>query len=105
MEGNGHLEGRRFKRRQFPRGLVVVSRFFFPGTPSKIDEQAISCYTVNRCFKAKIIVFKGRSPSPIFFWREGSTLHRIISWLLGCEGISLPASSLEARAPNLEVKL
>ena len=29
----------------------------FPGAPSKIDVQAISYLTVNRCFKAKIIVF------------------------------------------------
>ena len=29
----------------------------FSGTPSKTDEQAISYFTVNRCFKAKIIVF------------------------------------------------
>ena len=33
------------------------SSFFFPGAPSKIDEQAISYFTVKRCFKAKIIVF------------------------------------------------
>jgi len=30
---------------------------FFPGPLSKTDEQAISYFTVNRCFKAKIIVF------------------------------------------------
>ena len=29
----------------------------FPGAPSKIDVQAISYLTVNRFFKAKIIVF------------------------------------------------
>ena len=46
---------------------MVVSRVFLPGAPSKIDEHAISCYTVNSCFKAKNIVFKGRSHSPIFF--------------------------------------
>ena len=26
---------------------------FFPGVPSKIDEQAITYFTVFRCFKAK----------------------------------------------------
>ena len=30
---------------------------FFRGAPSKIDEKTISYFTVNRCFKAKIIVF------------------------------------------------
>ena len=29
----------------------------FPGALSKIDDQAISNFTVNRCCKAKIIVF------------------------------------------------
>ena len=92
-----------FKRRQFPRGWVIVCQVFFPGAPSKIDEQAISYYTVNRFFKAKIIVFKGRGHFLIFFWREGATLLRIITWLLCCEGISLRASSLGARAPTLKL--
>ena len=35
----------------------MASRVFFPGAPSKINEQAISYFTVNRYFKAKIIVF------------------------------------------------
>ena len=30
---------------------------FFPGPLSKTEEQAISYFTVSRCFKAKIIVF------------------------------------------------
>ena len=29
--------------------------FFFPGAPSTIDEEVISHFIVNRCFKAKII--------------------------------------------------
>ena len=48
------------KRRQFPRGWggggYLSSLFFFPRAPSKIDEQAISYFTVNQCFKSKIIV-------------------------------------------------
>ena len=35
----------------------MASQVFFLGAPSKIDEQAISYFTVNPCFKAKIIVF------------------------------------------------
>ena len=34
----------------------MASRVFFLGAPSKIDKQVISYLTVNRCFKAKIIV-------------------------------------------------
>ena len=30
--------------------------FFFSGAPSKIGEQAITYFTVNRCFKAKILI-------------------------------------------------
>ena len=52
-EGNGTSEGRGSKRRQFPRGWGVASPVFFPGVPSKIDEQAITYFTVFRCFKAK----------------------------------------------------
>ena len=47
------------KRRQFPRGLGIAYRvvvFIFSGAPSKIDEQAIPYFTVNRCFKAKILI-------------------------------------------------
>ena len=33
------------------------ARVFFPGAPSKIDEQAVGSFTYNRCFEAKIIVF------------------------------------------------
>ena len=35
----------------------MASGVFSLGSPSKIDEQAISYYTVNLCFKAKSIVF------------------------------------------------
>ena len=41
------------------RGVRVAPRVFFSGTPSKIDEQAISYFAVNRCFKAKGFVFIG----------------------------------------------
>ena len=37
-------------------GVGIASRVF-PGAPSKIYEQAISYFTVNRFFKAKTIVF------------------------------------------------
>ena len=105
MEGNGHLEGRRFKRRQFPRGWVVVFRVFFLGAPNKIDEQVSIIILLIFVSKQKLLFLKEGAILRFFFWREGATLHRIISWLLGCEGISLRASSLGARAPNLEVKL
>ena len=35
----------------------MASRGLFSGPLSKTDEQAISYFTVSRCFKAKIIVF------------------------------------------------
>ena len=35
----------------------------FLGAPSNTDEQAISYFTVNRCFKAKLIVVIG---DPLF---------------------------------------
>ena len=33
----------------------MASRVFFPRTPSKSDEQAISYFTVNRSFRAKLL--------------------------------------------------
>ena len=33
----------------------VAYRVFFPGAPSKIDAQAFSYFTLNRCFKAKVV--------------------------------------------------
>ena len=47
------MGGGRSKRRGGGGGFLNL----FPGTPSKIDEQAISNFTFDRCFKAKIIVF------------------------------------------------
>ena len=35
----------------------MASQAFFPGALSKINEQTTSYFTVNRYFKAKIIVF------------------------------------------------
>ena len=53
--------------RQSPREWGWSLEVFFPGTPSKIGEllktnscsveQAVSCFTVTRCFKAETIVF------------------------------------------------
>ena len=37
-------------------GGGFLSSLFFSRAPSKIDEQAISYFTVNQCFKSKIIV-------------------------------------------------
>ena len=37
--------------------IGLASRIFFPRAPSTIDEQAISYFIVNRCFKGKIIFF------------------------------------------------
>ena len=55
------------KMRQSPREWGWPLEVFFPGTPSKIGEllktnscsveQAVSCFTVTRCFKAETIVF------------------------------------------------
>ena len=47
----------------------VASSVFFPGAPSKIDEQDISCFTVNRCFK-QISPQKFLFSSMIFYWRS-----------------------------------
>ena len=33
----------------------VDYRVFFPRAPSTIDAQAFSYFTVNRCFKAKVV--------------------------------------------------
>ena len=33
----------------------MASRVFFPRTPTKTDEQAISYFTVNRSFRAKLL--------------------------------------------------
>ena len=66
MEGNGNSEGRGVQKKAICEGLSggcydgllsLSSSLFFPGAPTKIDEQAISYFTVNWCFKAKIIVF------------------------------------------------
>ena len=46
---------------KFLRGWGAASRIgpssCFPGASSKIDDQAISYFTINQCCKAKIIVF------------------------------------------------
>ena len=84
----------------------MVFRVFFLGAPSKMDEQVSIIILLIFVSKQKLLFLKeGAILRFFFFWREGAILHRIISWLLGCEGIGLRASSLGARAPNLEVKL
>ena len=47
----------------------MASSVFFPGAPSKIDEQAISCFTVNRCLK-QVSPQKFLFSSMIFYWRS-----------------------------------
>ena len=37
------------------KGVGLATRVFFPGAPSTIDEQDISYFIFNQCFKAKII--------------------------------------------------
>ena len=57
-EGNGNSEGRGDPNfRGVGGGLSNRPLKFFPGAPSKIDEQSISYFTINRCCKANIIVF------------------------------------------------
>ena len=56
-EANRNFEGRGFQKEAISDLWWVASRVFFPGALSKINEQAISYFTVNRYFKAKIIVF------------------------------------------------
>ena len=75
-EGNGNSEGRGwgFKKGQFRRGWGVASRVFFPGAPSKIDEQATSYFTVNRCFKAEIIIFTDDLVGWVLFFTADTTV-------------------------------
>ena len=68
-ESNGNSEGRRGAKGGNFRGGGVASSVFFPGAPSKIDEQAISCFTVNRCFK-QVSPQKFLFSSMIFYWRS-----------------------------------
>ena len=49
--------GRGAAKEVISKGVEWPLESFFPRAPSKIDEQAISYFTVNWCFKAKIIVF------------------------------------------------
>ena len=58
-ESNGNSEGG-IKGGNFQGGwgwlIESFFFFFFSGAPSKIEEQAISYFTVNRCFKEKITI-------------------------------------------------
>ena len=60
MEGNGNSEGSGAQKEAISKGVggggFTSQFFFFSRAPSKIDEQAISYFTVNQCFKSKIIV-------------------------------------------------
>ena len=66
----------------------MASLVFFIGAPSKIDEQAISYFTVNQCFRAKRvqkllfswIIFYLR-PTECFFHglHDSSTVTRLSS--------------------------
>ena len=71
MEGNGHLEGRRFKRRQFPRGWVVVFRVFFLGAPGKIDEQVSIIILLIFVSKQKLLFLKEGAILRFFFLEGG----------------------------------
>ena len=48
---------------------MASSVFFFSGAPSKIDEQAMSCFTVNWCFK-QVSKQKILFSSTIFYLRS-----------------------------------
>ena len=93
-DGNGNSEGGRggSRGRQFPRGVGLASRvFFFPGAPSTIDEQVISHFIVNRCFKAKIIfssmIFNLPSAECCFFFTfTASTIVYVVTRLSSAHG-------------------
>ena len=56
MEGNENSEGREgIQRETISEGVGLATQVFFPGAPSTIDEQDISYFIFNQCFKAKII--------------------------------------------------
>ena len=52
-------------------GVGMATRVFFPEAPSTIDEQDISYFVFNQCFKAKIIflsmIFYLPSAEGVFF--------------------------------------
>ena len=56
-----HGERRKFRgkggiqKEAISEGVGLATQVFFPGTPSTIDEQDISYFIFNQCFKAKII--------------------------------------------------
>ena len=59
-KGNGRSQGRGSKQRQFSWGQGVASRVSFPGIQSKIDEQAISQFTVNDIYLSSVdCIFHG----------------------------------------------
>ena len=53
-------------------GVGMATRVFFPEAPSTIDEQGISYFVFNQCFKAKIIflsmIFYLPSAECVFFF-------------------------------------
>ena len=56
-------------------GVGMATRVFFPEAPSTIDEQDISYFVFNQCFKAKIIFYRWsficRQLSVFFFYFHG----------------------------------
>ena len=67
----GNSEGRGGGQKEaISEGVGVASSvFFFSGAPSKIDEQAMSCFTVNWCFK-QVSKQKILFSSTIFYLRS-----------------------------------
>ena len=63
----------------------MASRVFSLGAPSKIDGQAISYYTVNLCFKAKVlfssIIFYLQSAEGFFNGLHDSLCNTIAGYL------------------------
>ena len=65
-------------------GVGMATRVFFPEAPSTIDEQDISYFVLNQCFKAKIIflsmIFYLPSAECVFFFTF--TASTIVYWFM-----------------------
>ena len=64
----------------------MASRVFFPRTPTKIDEQATSYFSVNRSFRAKLLFSSMILSAECFFYGLYDSLGNTIvvvppSWL------------------------
>ena len=51
-------EGGGIQKEAISEGVGMATRVFFPEAPSTIDEQDISYFVFNQCFKAKIIFYR-----------------------------------------------